>query len=147
MPLTYLELIKVFRYHICADFLPVNHIRTVLCEISHRATPGSLVVAAIDLLRCQAQSRHHRLRRLEHSDSWCESARLSGRLSLVGGTGGDNNNRRRLTGSPQRVGLALVPAPRTFFFSSSTARKKISRFPTLFVPVQKHGLFNTFFYC
>ena len=67
---------------------------------------------------------------------------LSVCLSRAGEMGEDNNG-RRLKKSAKSRSCASAGAE-NFFFSSSTARKKISRFPTLFVAVQKRSLFNTF---
>lgn len=65
---SYLELVQVLRNRIGTDFLPVNHVGAVLCKVAHGAGSVSLVVTAVDLLGRQAQTRHHRLRRLEHRD-------------------------------------------------------------------------------
>lgn len=46
----YLKFTQVFRNNKGSDFFPVDHIRAVLREVTHRASAVSFIVATIDLL-------------------------------------------------------------------------------------------------
>lgn len=59
---TDLEGLQALRNNIGANLVQVDHIATGLFqELAHGPSPVTLIVAAIDLLRGQAQTRHHGL--------------------------------------------------------------------------------------
>lgn len=56
---THLETPHIFRGGITADFLPVDHVVAFLVEVTHCASPITLVESSLDLLGSEAQARHH----------------------------------------------------------------------------------------
>lgn len=64
--LTHLEISHVFWGGISADFLPVDHVVAFLVEVTHCASPVTLVESSIDLLSRETQARHHRVGWFKH---------------------------------------------------------------------------------
>ena len=108
---------KLFRRHINTVLCHIGPVCASLVKMTHRAGPVSLVVAAIDLLRSQAQTHHHWLRGLEHYGDSSMALKLEQKGDRASRVVPEEDGRQN--SANERV--ALISAPRTFF----PGRKKV----------------------